>query len=241
MVLGRDHRRRTRGCRDLQRPGQVDEPVDRRHRDGDAEHGLQGRAQLGQAWIGPGQPVDGLAQVSPYGRGRRLDGQGVVGQAALRARAIAVAGTAVARIDGEGDGHPPMIRPGRGSWPTRVCGGARYRSGVAQDCLFCSMVAGDIPVDPVYSDDAVIAFADINPQAPTHVLVVPRTHVRDLAELAADADLSARVLAGIRATVEALGVEQFRTVFNTGAGAGQSVFHVHAHVLAGRPFSWPPG
>lgn len=103
------------------------------------------------------------------------------------------------------------------------------------------MVAGDIPVDPVYSDDAVIAFADINPQAPTHVLVVPRTHVRDLAELAADADLSARVLAGIRATVEALGVEQFRTVFNTGAGAGQSVFHVHAHVLAGRPFSWPPG
>jgi histidine triad (HIT) family protein len=119
--------------------------------------------------------------------------------------------------------------------------GARYGSGVAQDCLFCSMVAGDMPVETVYSDEAVIAFADINPQAPTHVLVVPRTHVRDLAELAADADLSAQVLAAIRATVTALGVEQFRTVFNTGPEAGQSVFHVHAHVLAGRSFGWPPG
>ncbi len=134
-----------------------------------------------------------------------------------------------------------MIRPARGEWPTRVAGGARYGPGVAQDCLFCSLVAGDIPVETVYSDDAVIAFPDINPQAPTHVLVVPRTHVRDLVELAADADLSAQVLAGIRATVAALGVEQFRTVFNTGAEVGQSVFHVHAHVLAGRPFGWPPG
>jgi histidine triad (HIT) family protein len=103
------------------------------------------------------------------------------------------------------------------------------------------MVAGDIPVETVYEDDAVIAFPDINAQAPTHVLVVPRTHVRDLLELAGDAELSARLLAGIRATLEALGVAHFRTVFNTGAEVGQSVFHVHAHVLAGRPFGWPPG
>jgi histidine triad (HIT) family protein len=134
-----------------------------------------------------------------------------------------------------------MIRPGRATIRTRAPSGARYGSGVAEDCVFCSMVAGDIPVDTVYSDDAVIAFADINPQAPTHVLVVPRAHVRDLVELAADADLSAQVLAGIRATVTALGVGPFRTVFNTGAEVGQSVFHVHAHVLAGRPFGWPPG
>jgi histidine triad (HIT) family protein len=134
-----------------------------------------------------------------------------------------------------------MIRLDRSGSATRAASGARYGSGVAQDCLFCAMVAGDIPVEYVYSDDTVIAFADINPQAPTHVLVVPRTHVRDLAALAADADLSAQVLAGIGATARALGVEQFRTVFNTGAEAGQSVFHVHAHVLAGRPFSWPPG
>ena len=112
---------------------------------------------------------------------------------------------------------------------------------MAADCLFCSMVAGDIPVQTVYSDDTVIAFADINPQAPTHVLVVPRAHVRDLVELAGDADLSAQLLAGVRATARALDVEHFRTVFNTGADVGQSVFHVHAHVLAGRPFGWPPG
>ena len=108
-------------------------------------------------------------------------------------------------------------------------------------CLFCAMVAGDIPVDVVFSDDAVIAFRDISPQAPTHVLVVPRAHVADLVELADDPELAAQVLAGIRSTARALDVSEFRTVFNTGAAVGQSVFHVHAHLLAGRPFGWPPG
>ena len=112
---------------------------------------------------------------------------------------------------------------------------------MAEDCLFCAMVAGDIPVEFVYADDAVVALRDINPQAPTHVLVIPRTHVRDIVELAAHPDLSAQVLAGVAATAAALDVREFRTVFNTGAGVGQSVFHVHAHILAGRPFSWPPG
>ena len=112
---------------------------------------------------------------------------------------------------------------------------------MAEDCLFCSIVAGAIPVDVVYSDDNVIAFRDINPQAPTHVLVIPRTHVGDVVELAGHPDLAAHVVAGVRDTARALDVTQFRTVLNTGAEAGQSVFHVHAHVLAGRPFSWPPG
>ena len=108
-------------------------------------------------------------------------------------------------------------------------------------CLFCAVVVGDVPVATVYSDDDVVAFRDINPQAPVHVLVIPRVHVVDLRELAGSADLAARFLAGLGATVDTLGVTQFRTVLNTGADAGQSVFHVHAHLLAGRPFCWPPG
>jgi histidine triad (HIT) family protein len=109
------------------------------------------------------------------------------------------------------------------------------------DCLFCSIVAGEVPAEKVYEDDGVVAFRDINPQAPTHVLVIPRKHVRDLAELGADPQTSAALTAGIRATARQQGVSEFRTVFNTGAGAQQTVFHVHAHLLAGRPFTWPPG
>ncbi|MCW2529803.1 MAG: histidine triad protein [Pseudonocardiales bacterium] len=108
-------------------------------------------------------------------------------------------------------------------------------------CLFCAIVAGTIAADIVYSDDATVAFRDLNPQAPTHVLVVPRVHVRDIVELGADPDVAASVVAGIRGTVAELGVSQFRTIFNTGAESGQSVFHVHAHILAGRPLNWPPG
>lgn len=112
---------------------------------------------------------------------------------------------------------------------------------MADECLFCSIVAGDVPATKVYEDDATVAFVDINPQAPTHVLVVPRKHVRDLGELGADPDTAAAVAAGIRGYTAQAGLSDFRTVFNTGAGAQQTVFHVHAHVLAGRPFTWPPG
>lgn len=112
---------------------------------------------------------------------------------------------------------------------------------MAEDCLFCSIVAGDVPATTVFENADVVAFRDLNPQAPTHVLVVPRKHVADLAELGADPDVSAGLTAGIRATAQQLGVTDFRTVFNTGAGAQQTVFHVHAHLLAGREFSWPPG
>lgn len=110
-----------------------------------------------------------------------------------------------------------------------------------EDCLFCAIVAGSVPADVVYSDDDVVGFRDINPQAPTHVLVVPRRHVRDLAEAATDPAVAASLLAGVASVVRGEGLGAYRTVFNTGAEVGQSVFHVHAHVLGGRPMTWPPG
>jgi histidine triad (HIT) family protein len=109
------------------------------------------------------------------------------------------------------------------------------------DCLFCGIVAGDIPATTVYDDANTVAFTDVNPQAPTHVLVVPRAHFTDIVDLGRDAEASAGLVAGIRGTAAHLGLTDFRTVFNTGAAVGQSVFHVHAHVLAGRAFGWPPG
>jgi histidine triad (HIT) family protein len=107
--------------------------------------------------------------------------------------------------------------------------------------VFCRIVAGEIPSDRVYEDEHTVAFADTNPQAPTHVLVVPRRHRADLVDLAGDSETAAGLLAGIRGLAAQQGLEDFRTVFNTGAGVGQTVFHVHAHVLAGRPMRWPPG
>lgn len=112
---------------------------------------------------------------------------------------------------------------------------------MADDCLFCSIVAGAVPAEKVFENDDVFSFADIDPQAPTHVLVVPKTHVPDLAELGARPHIAATLIAGVRAVARHLGVTDFRTVFNTGAGAQQTVFHVHAHLLAGREFTWPPG
>jgi histidine triad (HIT) family protein len=109
------------------------------------------------------------------------------------------------------------------------------------DCLFCKIVAGDIPSTKVYADEKTYAFADTNPQAPTHVLIVPRAHYTDVADLARDPGAAADLLAGIRGFAEQEGLHDFRTVFNTGGGVGQTVFHVHAHVLAGRAMGWPPG
>jgi len=111
------------------------------------------------------------------------------------------------------------------------------------DCLFCSLVAGDIPATVVAETETTLAFRDIAPKAPVHVLVVPKAHHADVAALvAADPDLLADVFRAVAAVVDQEGIEgRFRLVFNTGAQAGQSVFHVHAHVLGGRPFRWPPG
>ena len=109
-------------------------------------------------------------------------------------------------------------------------------------CLFCQIVAGGIPADLVRSTEYSVAFRDIAPEAPTHILVVPRTHHVDIAQLAAsDPDLAGQLMADAAAVAAELGMTEFRLVLNTGASAGQSVFHVHAHVMAGRPFTWPPG
>jgi len=112
---------------------------------------------------------------------------------------------------------------------------------MADDCLFCKIVAREVPADIVFENDVAIEFRDINPQAPDHVLVITREHLVDLRELAARPDISAPYLAAIAKVADTLAADAFRTVFNTGAAVGQSVFHVHAHVLAGRPFTWPPG
>jgi histidine triad (HIT) family protein len=110
------------------------------------------------------------------------------------------------------------------------------------DCLFCKIVAGEIPADIVHATERTVAFRDINAQAPTHVLVVPREHHADAAELAAaDPAASAELVLTAAAVATAEGHDDYRLVYNTGAGAGQSVFHAHLHVLAGRDLTWPPG
>lgn len=110
------------------------------------------------------------------------------------------------------------------------------------DCLFCTIVSGRIPATVVARGDRVLAFRDIDPKAPTHVLVVPLDHYRDVATLAAaDPDTLAELVeVGASIAADEAG-GPFRLVFNTGAEVGQSVFHVHGHVLAGRSFTWPPG
>jgi len=115
-------------------------------------------------------------------------------------------------------------------------------AAVGDDCLFCRIVSGEIPADVVAETDHAVAFRDLNPQAPLHVLVVPRVHVTDAAELAdtAPATVASLVLLARRVAADA-GHDSHRLVFNTGADAGQTVFHAHLHVLAGRTMSWPPG
>lgn len=110
------------------------------------------------------------------------------------------------------------------------------------DCLFCAIVAGDIPADVVLRTDSVIAFRDIDPKAPTHILVVPTQHFENVGDLSAQApDVASLVLQAAAEVARLEDLEGYRLVFNTGAEAGQSVFHVHGHVLGGRSLSWPPG
>lgn len=111
------------------------------------------------------------------------------------------------------------------------------------DCLFCGIVAGDIPAEIVLRNDDVVAFRDINPQAPMHVLVIPVAHHANAGELAAaDPRLAGLLIQTAAEVAAAEGIDSgYRVVFNTGADAGQTVFHVHAHVLGGRHLTWPPG
>lgn len=111
------------------------------------------------------------------------------------------------------------------------------------DCLFCKMVAGEIPTNKLYEDDQVLAFHDIDPQAPLHFLVIPKRHIPSPAALTeADAALVGHVFAVIAQVAAQQGLENgYRVVTNCGADGGQSVGHLHFHVLAGRPLAWPPG
>jgi len=111
------------------------------------------------------------------------------------------------------------------------------------DCLFCKIAGGEIPSKKVYEDDEFFAFHDIDPQAPTHVLVIPKRHVVSLDEVEeGDEALLGRLLLLCQRLARELGIASgYRVVNNCGAPAGQSVFHVHFHLLGGRPMGWPPG
>ena len=111
-----------------------------------------------------------------------------------------------------------------------------------EDTIFDKILRKEIPSDIVYEDDVVLAFRDINPQAPTHVLVIPKEHHPDAAALAAEApQIAADVLREAQAVADEEKLESYRIVFNTGSGAGQTVWHAHTHVLGGRGLEWPPG
>ena len=112
-----------------------------------------------------------------------------------------------------------------------------------KDCLFCRIVAGDIPARKVYEDEHTFAFEDIDPKAPTHILVVPKKHIRGLKEVSSeDAEIVGRCHLTAAHVARERGIENgYRTVLNVGPGAGQSVFHLHVHLLGGRDLKWPPG
>lgn len=112
------------------------------------------------------------------------------------------------------------------------------------DCLFCNIVAGEIPSTAVLDRGRVFAFRDVSPQAPTHILVVPKEHVRDVSALGTgDGDLLAEMTTAANELARSEGISSsgYRLVYNVGPDAGQTVFHLHLHVIGGRPMAWPPG
>lgn len=114
----------------------------------------------------------------------------------------------------------------------------------ASDCLFCKIIAGDIPARMIHDDALTVAIEDINPQAPTHLLIFPRKHVATLNELVAEDEPTVGHMVTVAAQLakqHGIAEAGYRTVFNCNAGAGQSVFHIHLHVLGGRSMGWPPG
>lgn len=113
---------------------------------------------------------------------------------------------------------------------------------MAEDTIFARILRGDIPCDEVYSDDRCLAFRDVAPQAPVHVLVIPREPIPSLREAQDQhASLLGHLLLVAAQVAQQEGLEDWRTVINTGAGAGQTVFHLHVHVIGGRSLAWPPG
>jgi histidine triad (HIT) family protein len=112
------------------------------------------------------------------------------------------------------------------------------------DCLFCKIIKREVPATIVYEDDRVLAFNDINPQGPTHVLLIPKVHIATLNDLTAGDDaIVGELVRRAAAIAKDCGIDAggFRTVFNTNRGAGQTVFHIHLHLIGGRSLGWPPG
>ncbi|MCH7619711.1 MAG: histidine triad nucleotide-binding protein [Candidatus Marinimicrobia bacterium] len=117
-------------------------------------------------------------------------------------------------------------------------------TGSESGCLFCKIVSEEIPADVLYKDETVVAFRDVNPQAPTHILIIPRQHIAyaaDMNETHSDLLYNMFDTANSLASKEGIDAEGYRLVINNGRGAGQSVFHLHLHLLGGRPMHWPPG
>ena len=110
------------------------------------------------------------------------------------------------------------------------------------DCLFCKIIEGQIPAQIIYRNDHLIAFRDITPQAPTHLLLVPTIHVENAAQLAGEStEITSALFIAAAEIASTEGLDGYRMVLNTGASVGQSVFHAHLHLLGGRAFAWPPG
>ena len=108
------------------------------------------------------------------------------------------------------------------------------------DCIFCKLANKEIPTNLIYEDDNVVAFNDLAPQAPTHFLVIPKKHYSSLNEINSTEEFG-NIFSAVPKVCEKLGIKEYRTVVNTGASAGQTVFHIHVHVMAGREFGWPAG
>ena len=112
---------------------------------------------------------------------------------------------------------------------------------MTKDCIFCKIATKEIQTEFILETDDYVSFIDITPQAPFHALIIPREHFSSINELK-NVELMGKLLEGVQKTAEKLGIkENYRTVINTGKGAGQAVFHVHIHILGGRPLNWPPG
>ena len=114
---------------------------------------------------------------------------------------------------------------------------------MAEDCVFCKIAAGEIPAEKVFEDEKVVAFRDINPTAPTHVLIIPREHIPTFNDLGPEhAEILSHIFAAAKAVAEKEGLTSgYRLVGNCLEGAGQQVFHIHLHLIGGRPLGWPPG
>jgi len=111
-----------------------------------------------------------------------------------------------------------------------------------KNCLFCRIFKGEIKAEIVYKDDDIMAFKDINPQAPNHVLVIPAKHIETISDVAeGDLLLVGKMVAAAKNVAASLSMKSYRLVFNCGPDAGQEVFHIHLHLLGGRKFGWPPG